>query len=378
MSASTASNTGSAARTAGGRRPHWCISAARPSVFIPTVLPPVLGPTRRRRGVRAGRGRSARRSRGRAADGGLDQPDVGGELDRTAAHPAGQRAAREHEIEVRQRLDGGDDVGSRDAHQRGQLGQDPLHLVALGHLQLADRVLGLDDRERLDEQRLPGSRRVVHDAGDGRAARGLHGRTGRPPRSVVKSSWRCAFSCAASWRRRSPARPRAWAISRRRVRSCGDARRAAGCRRAPRPPRSGPPASPARGRRSGHLGQQRRVVALVEQPPCIERGARGLGDRRQRVRLQHGAARRSHCRRADVVRAASRGPPPVSSSTASAVSGLPPAHHGGLDGRRQRLGQVAAAGEGRLVGEQARIALSSGPAGYARPRTESSCADSSC
>ncbi len=44
MSASTSSNTGRLAFTAGGRSPHWCISAARPSVFMPTVLPPVFGP----------------------------------------------------------------------------------------------------------------------------------------------------------------------------------------------------------------------------------------------------------------------------------------------------------------------------------------------
>ena len=44
MSASTASKTGSAAVSAGGRRPDWCSSAARPSVFSATVLPPVFGP----------------------------------------------------------------------------------------------------------------------------------------------------------------------------------------------------------------------------------------------------------------------------------------------------------------------------------------------
>ena len=44
MSASTSSKTGSAAVSAGGRRPDWCSSAARPSVFSATVLPPVFGP----------------------------------------------------------------------------------------------------------------------------------------------------------------------------------------------------------------------------------------------------------------------------------------------------------------------------------------------
>ena len=44
MSASTSSNTGSAAVAAGGRSPDWWSSAARPSVFSATVLPPVFGP----------------------------------------------------------------------------------------------------------------------------------------------------------------------------------------------------------------------------------------------------------------------------------------------------------------------------------------------
>ncbi len=44
MSASTRSNTGSAATSAGGRSPAWWRSAASPSVFSATVFPPVLGP----------------------------------------------------------------------------------------------------------------------------------------------------------------------------------------------------------------------------------------------------------------------------------------------------------------------------------------------
>ena len=44
MSASTWSKTGSAAVSAGGRSPDWCSSAASPSVFSATVLPPVFGP----------------------------------------------------------------------------------------------------------------------------------------------------------------------------------------------------------------------------------------------------------------------------------------------------------------------------------------------
>ena len=44
MSARISSKTGSAASSAGGRRPHWCSTAARPSVFSATVFPPVFGP----------------------------------------------------------------------------------------------------------------------------------------------------------------------------------------------------------------------------------------------------------------------------------------------------------------------------------------------
>ena len=44
MSARTWSKTGSSTSSAGGRSPHWCSSAASPSVFSATVLPPGVRP----------------------------------------------------------------------------------------------------------------------------------------------------------------------------------------------------------------------------------------------------------------------------------------------------------------------------------------------
>jgi len=45
----------------------------------------------------------------------------------------------------------------------GELAQDPRDLLALGDLGLAEAVRVVDGRKRLDEERLPGARRIVHD-----------------------------------------------------------------------------------------------------------------------------------------------------------------------------------------------------------------------
>ena len=68
MSASTSSKTGSATVSAGGAGPDWWSSAARPTVFSATVLPPVFGPLMTSARRSPGRDRSVRPPRGRAAD----------------------------------------------------------------------------------------------------------------------------------------------------------------------------------------------------------------------------------------------------------------------------------------------------------------------
>ena len=52
------------------------------------------------------------------------------------------------------------------ADLRGELGQDAALLIPLGQLQLADFVVQLHHRQRLDEERRAGGRLVVDDGLD--------------------------------------------------------------------------------------------------------------------------------------------------------------------------------------------------------------------
>ena len=184
MSASTSSKTGSAASRAGGRSPDWCSSAARPSVFSATVLPPVFGPLIDERAQRRrGRGRSARPSRGRAADAAPPSRRTSSPTRDRRAAPAAARARRTRARgrsppSPRRALAS---ASARAPTQRGQLAQDPLDLLALGARGLGEAVVQLDDRERLDEQRLPRARGVVDDARHAAARRRpCTASTGRP------------------------------------------------------------------------------------------------------------------------------------------------------------------------------------------------------
>ena len=181
-SASTWSNTGNVASSAGGRRPDWCSSAARPSVFSATVLPPVFGPltTSTRRSPRS-RSIGTADSLRRAAD---------------AARRAAARSSATSTAAPRQRRESVAQASARSsapvastsassscravADEPRELAQDPLDLLALGARRLGEPVVQLDDRERLDEERLPGAGRVVDDARH-LAARGRLHREHRPP-----------------------------------------------------------------------------------------------------------------------------------------------------------------------------------------------------
>ena len=165
MSASTASKTGSAAVSAGGRSPDWCSSAARPSVFSATVLPPVFGPliTSARRPPRS-------RSIGTAVFGsssGWRAPTSRTSSDTSTGAP---RQPRERVPSAIARsiaaggLDGGSERARLLADGGRQLAEDPLDLLALGAGGFRLAVAELDDLERLDEERLARVRGVVHDA----------------------------------------------------------------------------------------------------------------------------------------------------------------------------------------------------------------------
>ena len=179
MSASTWSKTGSAAVSAGGRSPDWCSSAASPSVFSATVLPPVFGPliTSARRpprsrsigtadfGSSSGWRAPASRTSSETSTGAPLQPrdSVPSAIARSIA-PVASTAAVTRAAAL--------------ADRGRQLAQDPLDLLALGARRLGLAVRELDDVERLDEERLAGVGGVVDDAGHASACARLHGEDG--------------------------------------------------------------------------------------------------------------------------------------------------------------------------------------------------------
>ena len=109
---------------------------------------------------------------------GADERDVAGDLGCDAVPRARQLGAREGEVDQGERLDRCDEIVGLAADDARELDQDALHLVALVPLELALLVRQLDELERLDEDRLPASRAVVHDPAHGAARRGLDGQHG--------------------------------------------------------------------------------------------------------------------------------------------------------------------------------------------------------
>ena len=277
MSASTRSKTGSRARAAGTRRPHWCSIASRPSVLSATVLPPVLGPD-----TTSARTPSSGRSIGTAEAG----SSSGWRAARSSTSPPARPGSRPRPATARPRQrqvepgERGREVVERRAlvaDQARQRPQDPLLLLGLLGGQLAGPVVRLHQLHRLDEEGLARARAVVDDPGDGRRDDAFTASTGRPPRSVVNDSWRWerrrAASAAAGPTRRAVPPPGGGARTRAPARPCRAARpagrerarappRRAGRRRrpAPRPPRPG--AAPrGRAATASRASSQTRTVA---------------------------------------------------------------------------------------------------------------------
>ncbi len=93
----------------------------------------------------------------------LDQHDVIVLHDGAASRALGEACRRHREVEVCDRVDGRGHVARRGADLRGQGGEDARDLLALLARKLAQSVVLLDERERLDEQRLTRARGVVDD-----------------------------------------------------------------------------------------------------------------------------------------------------------------------------------------------------------------------
>ena len=181
MSASTSSNTGSTAVSAGTRSPDWCSSAASPSVFSATVLPPVFGPRDHERAQptqvevdRHGAGGVEQRMPR------FEQAHLAGDLHRRPAPAARERRAGDGEVDCAGGLDERFELDGARADRGGELAEDPRHLFALGDRRLRLAVVQLDHLERLDEERLPGRRDVVDDPGHAAPRARLHGEDGPP------------------------------------------------------------------------------------------------------------------------------------------------------------------------------------------------------
>ena len=109
---------------------------------------------------------------------GADEPHVVRDLDRCAAPGPREPAARERQVERAGRLDEHvQRVGLRRDGRR-ELAEDALDLLARVRRSLGQAVVQLDDGERLDEERLPGARRVVHHSRHLRTSRRANGEHG--------------------------------------------------------------------------------------------------------------------------------------------------------------------------------------------------------
>ena len=105
---------------------------------------------------------------------GAHKPHAVGDLNRGAAPGVREASAREREVEGAGRLhqDMERDVVRR--HEARELAENALDLLACIRSGFGQTVVQLDDCERLDEERLPGARGVVHDSRHLRTSRGTN------------------------------------------------------------------------------------------------------------------------------------------------------------------------------------------------------------
>ena len=296
MSASTSSNTGSARLGAGGRRPAWCSSAARPSVFSATVLPPVFGPL-----ITSARSVPRSRSIGTAVAGSSSgwraaSSRTSSETSTGAPRQPRERApARDRQVDRARRLDERATSSSAcvPTPRRARAGSArPPRARRSPPRRL---VVQLDDLERLDEERLPRAGRVVDDARHAPRARCLDGEHG-PPAALGDE----VLLQVLAQRRRAREPPQLLGGALRARRELLRRRRSAGEALSRR---SEPSGSTARSIRSASAGERRldRRRQLAEQRRELAVRAFGL---------------RGSCRRpaaasaAEARRRARRGPPP--------------------------------------------------------------------
>ena len=234
-----------------------------------------------------------------------------------------------------------------------ELGQDARDLVALLALELAQPVRQLDDRERLDEQRLPGVAGVVHDPRHGAARAGAHGDHGPPAALGDEVLLQVRLQIGIRRQRAQPiarAPPRGGELGAQRLELrrgrvldarrielerplelIGDARQRLGDLARPR------------------SEQRRRLLALGQVPAHAERGTHGLGDLDQRVDPERTAAPGVLGLVAHVVRACHVRRPERDQLQRLRAQRLPRADLAGVRRRQQCLGERTTGREGRVV-----------------------------
>ncbi len=284
---------------------------------------------------------------------GGDELDVAGRLDRAAAPAARERSAGERDVDRGQHLDGVRKLVRVVADMPRELGQDPRHLVALVALELAQPVGELDDRERLDEQRLAGVARVVHDARHGAACARAHGHDRSP--AALRHEIFLQMRLKIGIRRERPkaiagAAPcgRELGAQRLQLRRGGvlDAR-GLELERALEPVGDGC-------ERLGDLARSRceqrhRLAALGQMTAHTERGASRLGDRDEPLGPERPAATRMLGLAAHVVRPRHPGRPLLDENQRLGAERLPRSDLAGVRRGQQSLGQRPAGREGRVV-----------------------------
>ena len=179
----TSSKTGSVEPAAAGiAKPDWARRTKRPTVFIATLLPPAFGPERRRT-LRPVRQLEIERDRVRvpllvlAEDLGPQGPETTvqervaravqdepfAELREHAADGRREFGAGLRGVHLREDLERGEEVASSGREARREGDEDAVDFLALLLERLGEGVVVLEDGERLDEERLPGARFLVHE-----------------------------------------------------------------------------------------------------------------------------------------------------------------------------------------------------------------------
>jgi hypothetical protein len=152
----------------------------------------------------------------RVARGPEDEPLA--ELREDAVRDRRELGPRLRGVELREDLDRDEELGPALREARRERDEDAVHFLALFLERLGERVVVLDDGERLDEERLARARLLVHEALHGLAPVRAHGQAVAPALSPSRSRRRARRPAGARARRACARRPGGAGGSRREAR----------------------------------------------------------------------------------------------------------------------------------------------------------------